>query len=240
MTETTSITRDRPKKGIKVMNRTQLQKTMVFLFKHLTKTQFFGLENIPTEGGVIIATNHVSRLDIPVLFINPVRPDVTALVTDKYLKYPFFRWFGETAGGIWLDRTKADFSAFGSAIEVLRQGRPLGIAPEGTRSTIRQLLPGKSGAVLLAQRAKVPIVPVGIAGTETTMNRIMTLRKGQITVRFGKPFTLPRLDRDNREEDLLRQTDEIMCQIAALLPESYHGHYANHPRLKELLAQNAG
>jgi len=219
------------------MTREQLQSLLRFLYAHLTRTEFVGLEHLPREGGVLVVTNHISRLDVPLLFINPVRPDITALVADKYMRYPLFRFMVVVAEAIWIDRSKADFSAFAKAAEVLRQGRALGIAPEGTRSKTGQLLEGKPGAVLLAQRVNVPIVPVGLAGTEKALKRLLTLRRGHIVARFGPAFRLPPLDPANRQEDLRRQTDEIMCRIAVLLPESYRGVYADHPRVKELLAE---
>lgn len=219
------------------INRRNLRNLMQFLFKLLTRTQYFGVENIPSTGGFIVATNHISRLDTPLLFLNPVRPDITALVTTKYLQYPLMRWFVQTAGGIWLDRTKADFSAFGQATEILNQGRPLGIAPEGTRSTVSALIEGKSGVVLLAHRARALIVPVGITGTDTALPNLMHLRPARITARFGKPFSLPPFSREDRDGSLKQQTDEVMCRIAMLLPESHRGVYANHPRLQELLVE---
>ncbi len=220
-----------------LVKRTRLQNLMRYLIRHLTDTEFIGAENLPPTGGILVATNHISRLDIPVLFVNPVRPDITALVADKYLKYPFFRWFTIMAGGIWLDRTKADFSAFSQALTLLQQGRALGIAPEGTRSNTATLLEGKAGTVLLAHRGRVPIIPVGITGSHTALKSLLKLRKGKIVARFGKPIHLPPFSRDNREEDLKRQTDEVMCRIAALLPEEYRGFYKDHPRLKELLEE---
>ena len=220
-----------------LVKRSKLQNLIRFLMKNLTRTEFFGLEHLPREGGFLVATNHISRLDITALFVNPVRPDITALVADKYLKYPFFRWFTVAAGGIWLDRSKADFSAFGQALAVLNQGRALGIAPEGTRSTTGKLLEGKPGTILLAHRARVPIVPVGISGSEKALKELLKLRKGTITVRFGEAYRPPPFSRDHREEDLQQQTDELMCRIAALLPEDYRGFYADHPRVKELLVQ---
>jgi 1-acyl-sn-glycerol-3-phosphate acyltransferase len=222
------------------LRRRNLYNLLKFAFRLITKTKYEGVENIPSQGPFIMATNHISRLDTPVLFLNPVRPDITALVTTKYMDYPFMRWFVETGGGIWLDRTKADFSAFGQAAEILAQGRPLGIAPEGTRSTNSQLLEAKPGAVLLAHRTHSLIVPVGIVGTDTALPNLKHLRPAHITARFGKPFTLPPFSRDDREGSLKQQTDEIMCRIAALLPESHRGFYADHPRLKELLAETAG
>jgi len=142
------------------MNRTRLQRLVNRMLKRLTDTTFIGAENIPLKGGVIVATNHISRLDIPILFVNPVRPDITALVADKYLRYPVFRWFAESVGGIWIDRSQADFAAFSKSMEVLRAGIALGIAPEGTRSSDHTLIEGKAGTVLLAQRSGCPIVPV--------------------------------------------------------------------------------
>jgi 1-acyl-sn-glycerol-3-phosphate acyltransferase len=81
---------------------------------------------------------------------------------------------------------------------------------------------------------------VGIVGTDTALPNLKHLRPAHITARFGKPFTLPPFSRDDREGSLKQQTDEIMCRIAALLPESHRGFYADHPRLKELLAETAG
>lgn len=218
------------------MKRETLQAIVHWLFRHFSRLQFIHSEYVPSEGGVIVATNHLSRLDIPVLFLNPARPDITALVTDKYQDYPLFRWFADTAHGIWIDRTKADFTAFREAADVLRKGGCVGISPEGTRSESGALLEGKAGTALLALKADVPIVPVGIAGTELALGPMLTLRKPPITARFGPAFKLPPLERDNRDETLKQYTDEIMCRIAALLPEEYHGFYSDHPRLKELLS----
>ncbi|NMC84718.1 MAG: 1-acyl-sn-glycerol-3-phosphate acyltransferase, partial [Anaerolineaceae bacterium] len=133
--------------------------------KHLTDTQFVGVENIPSSGGLLVATNHLSRMDIPVLFMIPNRPEMTALVTTKYLKHPLIRWFIVSANGIWLDRDTADFGAFRAAVKALEEGKAVGISPEGTRSKIGQLQEGKPGVALLALRAHVPIVPVAITGT---------------------------------------------------------------------------
>ena len=133
------------------MKRDTLQKIIRFLLKTLTRVEFVGAENIPTSGGIILATNHMSRIDIPLLFINPARPDITALVTDKYQEYAFIRWFTNTAEGIWLDRTKADFTAFRMAADVIKAGKALGIAPEGTRSTTGSLLEAKEGTAALCK-----------------------------------------------------------------------------------------
>ena len=217
------------------MKRETLQKLVHIALHSLTKMEFVGVENIPPTGGLILATNHMSRLDIPLLFDIPIRPDITALVTDKYQAYPFFRWFTETAGGIWIDRTKADFTAFRLASSAIQAGKALGIAPEGTRSENRALIEGKSGTALLAMRTGVPVIPVAITGTEQAVSRWKHLRRPHLITRFGRPFILPALAREDREAGLQRYTDEIMCQIAMLLPPEYRGFYAAHPRLVEIL-----
>lgn len=218
------------------MKATKLRRITNWLLNRLTRTEVIGLENVPETGGLLIATNHMSRMDIPVLFINPKRPDLTALVATKYLKYPLLRWFIITAEGIWLDRDTADFSAFRKAVEALDKGKALGIAPEGTRSTTASLLEGKPGAALLALRTGVPVLPAAIIGTEDSVSKMLHLQRPRIQVIYGKPILPPKMDRSNREHQLQDLTDEIMCQIASMMPAKYHGFYADHPRLKEILA----
>ena len=218
------------------MKASRLRRIINWLLLHLTRTEIFGLENVPESGGLLIATNHMSRMDIPVLFINAKRPDMTALVTTKYLKHPLLRWFIVTAEGIWLDRDTADFSAFRKAVEALQAGKAIGIAPEGTRSTTATLIEGKPGTALLALRTGTPIIPVAIAGTEDSVSKMLHFKRPHITVTYGKLIIPPKLDRVNREHQLQDLTDEVMCQIAAMLPEKYRGVYASHPRLVEILA----
>jgi 1-acyl-sn-glycerol-3-phosphate acyltransferase len=220
------------------MKRETLRRILRGIILGLTRTTYEGLEYLPPDGGFLITTNHMSRLDTLLLFINTRRIDVTALVADKYQKYPLFKWILETGGIIWLDRDSADFGAIRAAVGALKQGLPLGIAPEGTRSRTAQLLEGKAGAVLVALKAGVPIVPVGIAGSEDVIVKALTLRFPKVTVRFGPAYTLPPLERDRRDEQLQQYTAEIMCRIAVLMPEKYHGFYRDHPRLKELLAES--
>ncbi|HZU87527.1 MAG TPA: lysophospholipid acyltransferase family protein, partial [Anaerolineaceae bacterium] len=151
--------------------------------------------------------------------------------------YFVFRWYVESARGIWIDRERADFVAFRQAIDALKSGAALAIAPEGTRSKKHTMSEGKQGGVFLALRSGVPILPLGIWGTENIFSEMRHFRKAQVTASFGKPYFLPAINRDNRDESMRRATDEMMCRIAALIPESYRGVYADHPRLKELLVE---
>lgn len=208
------------------MKRNTLQRIVRFLIRHLTRTEFIGSENIPASGGVILAINHMSHIDTPVLFANPRRPDITALVTTKYQAKPFINWFTETAEGIWINRDIADFTAIRKAADALNKGLSLGIAPEGTRSKTAMLQEGKPGTVMLALKSGAPIVPVGITGTEDALKKLARLRKPHIIVRFGESFTLPEFHPRHRSEELKRWTEILMQRIADLLPESYRGSHA--------------
>lgn len=216
------------------MKRSTLYVCIKFLLDRLTTLEFSGVENLPVSGGFLLATNHMSLIDTPVLMMNPIRPEITALVADKYKKNLLFAWFINTAGAIWLDRSKADFTAFRAAQQVVKDGFPLGIAVEGTRSTTGSLQRGKPGAILLAMRTDAPIIPCAIAGTENAFRMLFTLRRPVIRVTFGKPFRLPEIGRENRDEAMQAATDEIMLQIAVMLPEKYHGFYRGHPRIRDL------
>ena len=218
------------------MKRQQMQKVVQFLLFNLATVKYENAEQIPETGPVIIVTNHLSRLDIPVLLGNPIRPEITALVAKKYQSRPFFRWILDTFGIIYIDRTRADFGAFREARKVIQSGTAMGIAPEGTRSDNQQLAEAKDGAAMLAMQLQVPIVPVGIYGTEDALQKVFRFRHPTITARFGQRFKLPPLARENREQQLKQATQEIMCRIAVLLPEKYRGVYADHPQLENYLS----
>ena len=218
------------------MLRAFLHSLVHILLFLLARLDAQGLENIPPSGPAVLAANHPSRLDPPLIFGLVERRDITALVADKYKKYPLIRPLVIAVGGIWINREQADFHALREAVDYLKQGGLLGVAPEGTRSRTGALTTAKTGAAYLVERAGVPVIPVAIWGTETAVRQLLHLRRPSLHVRFGKPFCLPRLARGDRSAGLQCNTDEVMCRIASQLPERYRGAYTDHPRLKELLA----
>jgi len=207
-----------------------------FLFAMLTHIDVEGLENIPKQGSAILAANHQGLIDSPLIFIMVERNDVTGLVADKYKKKPIFPLLVSVVDGIWINREEADPHAMRAARDYLKNGGLLGIAPEGTRSHTGGLIPAKTGVAYLAYKADVPIIPIAIAGTEKLFDELSHLRRPHLMIRFGEAFRLPPLVRSERAEGLQHNTDEIMCRIAAMLPPEYRGVYADHLRLKELLA----
>jgi 1-acyl-sn-glycerol-3-phosphate acyltransferase len=194
-----------------------------------------GLEYIPAQGAGILAANHLGRLDSVLVFSLLERPDATALVADTYKRNPLLRWLINQVGGIWINREQADLGALRAAREHLRKGGLLGIAPEGTRSRTGALTKAKTGAAYLVDKTGVPVIPIAITGTENAFREWMRLRRPRLNVRVGQPFCLPTVQRAEREAVLQRNTEEIMCRIAALLPAKYRGVYSDHPRLNELL-----
>lgn len=212
-----------------------LKSFISFLFKLLSHIEVTGLERVPPVGGCILVSNHLSRVDPALIFILVDREDMTALVADKYLRYPFFRWLVNQVGGIWLHREEADLNALRQAQKFLEDGGLLGIAPEGTRSQSRALTRAKTGVAYLVYRSRVPVLPAAITGTEIAFRQLLCLHRPRIRIEFGEPFHLPPIDRSSRSTGLQHNTDEIMCRIAALLPQAYRGVYVDHPRLGELL-----
>jgi 1-acyl-sn-glycerol-3-phosphate acyltransferase len=198
-----------------------------------------GYENIPQHGGAIVISNHIGRLDAMIGVVLSDRDDIILMIADKYQKDLLWRWLGDHLNAIWLDREEVDFSSLREVFRRLKDDGLLGIAPEGTRSKTEALAPGKPGAAYLAARSQVPLIPVGVTGTEDRLvkHKLKRLQRLDITINIGEPFMLPPLPRKNREEFLQESTDEIMCQIAALLPPEYRGVYKEFPRVSELLEE---
>jgi len=198
-----------------------------------------GYENLPKEDSFVIATNHLGIVDAAMAFYALDRWDMYTPVAEKWEKNPFLKWLGGYFNFIFIDRFNPDIKALRKIIALMEEGNLLVIAPEGTRSRVGSLIEGRPGVSYLAARLNRPIVPVALAGTEDKLlfGNIKRLRRTHIVVKAGPAFTLPPLPRGNRDAALKQYTDEIMCRIAALLPERYRGVYAEHPRLKELLGE---
>ena len=205
--------------------------------KLIARFEIRGKENVPLTGGMIIAANHIGILDIVMVYFGIDRTDLFIPVAEKFEKIGWIRWLGKQLNFLFVDRFNPDLKALRKMIALMEEGKCLVIAPEGTRSRAGSLNEGKPGVAYLAARSGFPIVPVAITGTadRVILGNVKRLRKSNITLTGGKPFIIPPLPKTNRDAALKDYTDEIMCQIAALLPERYRGVYANHPRLKELL-----
>lgn len=208
------------------------------LVQLLAKPELEGGEHLPGSGAYVLVSNHMSMVDIPLGFTFLSNPDIRGWAAAKWSSHPIFAPIVYIGGGIFIQRGEVDRGALQGAVDWLRSGKPFALAPEGTRSKNGALQRGKTGAAYLAAEANVPVVPTAIIGTEVAFRTLfLGLRRPELTLRIGPPFALPPLDEENRAESLRRNTDEIMCRIAALLPERYWGYYAEYPRLRELLVE---
>ena len=215
-----------------------LRSLLRFIVYLIAKVEVRGYDNVPGTGSFILATNHIGMLDAAMLYYVISRWDVFIPVAEKWEQNAFLRWMGKHFNFIFIDRFNPDLKALRKIIALMEAGNILVIAPEGTRSPAGSMIEGRPGVSYLAAKLNRPIVPVGLVGTEdkTVIDNLKHLRRTQIVVTAGQPFSLPALPSSKERDAVLKeQTDEIMCRIAALLPEKYRGVYAQHPRLKELL-----
>jgi 1-acyl-sn-glycerol-3-phosphate acyltransferase len=201
-----------------------------FVLSAVARVHLEGLENVPRSGPLIVVANHLSNADPPLVvgWLTPAlgRP-MHILAKQSLFVGPigaFLRSQGVTpvkAGG-------SDIEAFRAARAVLERGDVLCIFPEGTRSYNGHLGEPKPGVAMLATRSVVPILPVGISGSDRFLGRGRRFPRigARITVRVGPPFTLERDLSKPRRGQVQAATDQIMRAIAAQLDPRHRGRYA--------------
>lgn len=197
-------------------------------FRLLTKPVIHGWEHVPARGPYLITPNHLTSYD-PALLVSfwPYAPEVLG-AANIWASRHFFGFIARGYGTYPVYRDQMDIRAVRLVLGLLKQGKPLLIAPEGGRSP-GGLRAGRPGAAYLALKARVPILPVGITGTEKMFKgRSGDRPRWPLTMRIGQLYTLPPLpfDAKHRHQSLQQATDLIMQHIAALLPPAYRGVYA--------------
>jgi 1-acyl-sn-glycerol-3-phosphate acyltransferase len=203
------------------------------LLKLIWRPRVFGVGNIPPTGGVILASNHLSFVDSVVIPSLVSRKVVFLAKADYFngrgLKGTAQRWWFEGIGMLPVDRdnTQSAVDSLDTALEVLGRGEAFGIYPEGSRSRDGRLYRGRTGVAHLALTAGVPVVPVGLQGTEKIQPIGSTRPKiARVTVKFGAPLDFSGradgvpLGRARREV-----TDEIMEAIQELSGQEPAGVY---------------
>ena len=207
-----------------------------FIMNIIADVEVDGLEKLP-QGNVILAANHLGRLDTAVLIYALERDDLIMAVAEKYKDHLIFGTIGRSVNAIWLNRFEADFSALREILARMQKGGLMVIAPEGTRSKTEMLQEGKMGVAFLASKSGYPVMPIALTGTEDrgVIENLKRFRRSKIKAVAGELFYIEIPKGKGREEAMRNATDEIMCQIAAKLPESYRGFYKDYPRVEELL-----
>ena len=195
------------------------------LFIILTRWQVRGRENIPSQGGVLVVANHINLADPPLLSVSLNRK-VIFMAKEELFRSKFSSYFVGSFGAFPVHRGRLDKKALRQAGQVLADGQALAMFPEGKRSHNAQLRSAFSGSALIAWRNGVPLLPVGITGTEKIKGVAWLLRRPRITVNIGRPFYLPPVGSRLTKSELAELTTYIMEHIAELLPPEYRGKYA--------------
>lgn len=198
-----------------------------FLVNVILKIDKSELDKVPRMGPLLVVVNHINSLDAPVIISLMYPRPTTGLVKKETWDNAFLRFLFNVWEGIPINREIADFAAFRAAQEALNNGKILAVAPEGTRTRDGHLIQAKPGVAMLAMKAGVPILPVVYYGHEDFMTNLKKLRRTPMAIKVGEPFQL-QLKGHEREKGILQEVaDEIMIEIARLLPEKYRGYYAD-------------
>jgi 1-acyl-sn-glycerol-3-phosphate acyltransferase len=205
------------------------QRLIIGTFKAITnricRIDDVELDKVPKQGPLIIYTNHVNILEIPILYtcLQPRR--VHGMLLAERWKIPVLSWALDVTETIPLQRGVADIDAIRTGLQSLEKGEIIIIAPEGTRSHDGILQPAHPGVVLLALHSGAPLLPVVSFGAEKYTENLSRLKRTDFHLRVGKQFHLEsggeKVTRQVRE----KMIQEMMWQMASLLPEKYRGGY---------------
>ena len=215
--------------------------TLTPLVKVLFRAKVTGKKNVPMEGPVILASNHLSFIDSVVITLLAPRT-VSFLAKDTYFtgsgfKGALSRWFFHSIGAIPVKRGvgQAAQDALNAGLELLEEEKAFAIYPEGTRSLDGRLYRGKTGVAWLALKSGAPVVPVGLTGTDKVQPPGSNgIKLTKISVSFGKPLDLSRHGRAESGGARRHATDEVMAEIQKLTGQEVADHY-NEPPAKGLV-----
>jgi 1-acyl-sn-glycerol-3-phosphate acyltransferase len=212
-----------------------LARIVAFLFRLVlgstARVRVIGLENVPQEGPLILICNHISNADPPLVFgwLTAALGRQMHILAKEALFVGPVGWFFRHNGIHPVKAGGSDIEAYRVARAVLESGQVMCIFPEGTRSVTGMLLDPKPGVAMLATRAKVPILAVGISGSDTFLGRGQRMPRfgTRITLRVGQPFTLELDPALARRAAMAQASDELMRHIAALVDERHRGRFAS-------------
>ena len=205
---------------------------VIIFFKVFTRWKVVGLNNIPSDGALLIVSNHLSNADPPLLSVT-LKRNALFMAKKELFRNPILGYFVYGFGAFPVHRGQLDRQALRHAEKVLADRKILVIFPEASRSKEGRLKKAFPGSALIAVRTGVPIVPVAITGTEKVVGLKWILRHPAIQVRFGKPFNLPPPSGRKTRDVLDESTSIVMRRIADLLPAEYRGIYSDQEKNDE-------
>jgi len=215
----------------KISRTERLVNAVIYRILHmLVRIEADELVQIPTKGPLLLITNHINFLEGPIVYTDlqhRQERDLTGFAKIEFWDNPITAFLFDTWDTIPLRRGEADLSAIKDAVARIKAGAIFAMAPEGTRSLDAKLLRAHSGIAMLGYMSGAPILPMAGFGHENYINDFKRFRRPTYHLIMGKPFRLDsgekRIKGDMRQE----MADEIMYQLAALLPKKYRGEYAD-------------
>lgn len=191
------------------------------------------LERVPQTGPLILVSNHINFLEVPLVYTHLLPRPITGFAKSETWDNPLMAYLFDLWEAIPLHRGEADMAAIRRGLDVLKAGKILAVTPEGTRSGHGRMGIGHPGIALLALQSHAPLMPLVYYGGERFRQSISRIQRTEFYISVGNQFYVN--SRDCKMSRVLRQkiTDEIMYQLAALLPPYYRGHYADLTKASE-------
>lgn len=166
--------------------------TIIFLIflKIWNRFKIIGRENIPSKGGVIIASNHASFLDPPIVGSGCFKRPVTFMARDTLWNSKFSKWWLDSVGCIPLSRSFGDTKALKTSIKILNSGDIISLFPEGTRSSNGEIQSAKSGIGFIIGKSQCVVIPAFIHNSYKAFPKgSKSIKPLSICIKFGKPIT---------------------------------------------------
>lgn len=219
------------------------QRLVVLFFRGLTslvcRIDDAQLVRVPRRGPLIIYTNHVNIIEIPIIYTRLYPRPMHGLAFADRWKSRLIGWLLDVCESIPLHRGEPDITAIRTGLERLREGHILLISPEGTRSGHGRLQAAHAGVVTLALHSGAPLLPIAYVGGERCKENLRKLRRTDFHLVVGQPLRLEahgaRPTREAREQMLA----ELMYELAALMPAELRGEFAGRPTAPAAYLQRA-
>jgi 1-acyl-sn-glycerol-3-phosphate acyltransferase len=185
------------------------------------------LQKVPMQGPLIAISNHTGQIEVPLIFAHLQPRRLTGWAKIESWDNKFLNWVFNIWGMIPVRRGEADMRALKAAIRALEKGYIFGIAPEGTRNYNGVLKRALPGAVTLALHTGTPVIVIAHWGGENFMKNLKHFKRTDFHIRVGKPFRVDTQGIKVTGEIRQQIVDEMMFEVAKLLPEEYRGAYSD-------------
>ena len=185
------------------------------------------LKQVPEQGPLITVSNHISFLEAPLLYTHLLPRKMSGFSKSEFWDKPVTRFLFEMWEAIPVHRGEPDVSALRRVLEKLNKGYIIPVAPEGTRSYDGRMQRAHPGVVMMGLRSGAPLMPIAHYGGEKLNDNLRRLRRTNFHIAVGRPFYLDAGEIKVTRVVRRQIADEIMYQIAALLPPEYRGYYSD-------------